>query len=203
MTSLTILLPVFNGASTLHSCISDIQNQTYTDWICYIIDDGSTENRNAGATRHEGLEYTIQYVPIEDLTLRLSGTNARHQYQDFIESGNDYTGNEMAAAPSWIVNAELTYRPRFIKGFRIGVEWQHVDDYFMEANTDTYEGFDIYNLRIGYKLSGFGIWLNVMNINNEIYATRASKSQWGVNYTAGSPRTFNLGLSYNFKGKKK
>lgn len=37
-------MPTYNRASFLEDTIASIQNQTYTDWECIIVDDGSTDN---------------------------------------------------------------------------------------------------------------------------------------------------------------
>jgi outer membrane receptor protein involved in Fe transport len=167
-------------------------------------DDGSTENENAGKTKHKGIEFTLKYSPIEDVSFRFSGANSEHSFVDFVEKGRDYTGNLMNAAPKFIANSEITYRPRFLKGARIALEWQHMSEYYLDAaNTEKYEGFELFNLRMGYKIKAFDVWLNTLNLADKRYATNASKSAWGKSYRAGNPRTFNVGISYNFTGNKK
>lgn len=39
-----IMMPVFNGEKTLPLAIKSIQAQTYQNWKCYIVNDGSTDN---------------------------------------------------------------------------------------------------------------------------------------------------------------
>ncbi|UXX79658.1 TonB-dependent receptor [Reichenbachiella carrageenanivorans] len=161
---------------------------------------GDYANENAGETVHRGVEYGFNYKPISDLYIRLSGTNAQHEFKDYVESGVDFSNNEMATAPSWIANGEITYRPSFVRGLRVGIEWQHMDEYYTDAaNTSTYEGFDIFHVRIGYEFKGFETWLNIMNVGDKIYATNVTKSAWGTNYQPGDPRTFNVGLAYKFQ----
>src|SRR5690606_22956739 len=50
------------------------------------LDDGTTENRNAGKTLHRGVEYSVNYSPISQFKLRFGGTNAQHEYVDYVES---------------------------------------------------------------------------------------------------------------------
>jgi outer membrane receptor protein involved in Fe transport len=168
---------------------------------------GDYVNENAGKTLHQGIEYGLSLNPVKGVYFRLSGTNAIHEYSEYIEKGNDYSGKIMPRSPNWICNSEITYKPHFMKGFRIGAEWQHVGPYYMDAdNTIKYEGFDVFNLRVGYKWKGLEAWCNVMNIADVNFATNASKSAWGQNYSPGNPRTFSVGLAYTFqekiKGKK-
>ncbi|WP_456422012.1 TonB-dependent receptor [Lutibacter sp.] len=162
------------------------------------------ENRNVGETEHFGFEYLFKFKPTEDLSLRLSGSYSEHNYIDFVtklvdgEATTDYSGNEMNGAPNWVNNAELVYRPEFVKGLRLGLEWQHVGEYFTDqANLFTYGGYDVFNARIGYKKGHWHIWTNLLNVADKLYAVRAS-TDWGrTTYTPGTPRTFNLGLEIN------
>jgi outer membrane receptor protein involved in Fe transport len=109
----------------------------------------------------------------------------------------------MSNAPAFIANSELTYKPLCIPGLRASAEWQHIDKYFNDAaNTKTYSGYNIYNLRFGYDfksiIKGAGIWFNVINLTDELYATTVTHSQYGDNYNAAPPRVYTLGISYSF-----
>lgn len=165
-------------------------------------DDGSTEKKNAGSTRHQGLEYNLVLKPVSDLQIRWGGAYAQHLFVDFIENGTDFSNKEMPAAPKNIYNSEISYKPHFIKGFRVSVEFQHVGSYYMDqANSERFDGYNLIHARAGYQWKGFEIWSNVMNVTNTNYATVASKSAWGKSYNLGDPRTFNVGLSYQFEKK--
>ncbi|MBE9490454.1 MAG: TonB-dependent receptor, partial [Bacteroidetes bacterium] len=173
-----------------------------------IKEDGITirENRNVGETKHNGVEFGINYKPIEGLSIRYNGAYSKHEYIDFVtkivdgEPVKDYSGNEMPGAPEWVTNAGIDYKPKaFLKGFRIGLEWQHVSEYFTDQENEyTYEGYDAFNARLGYDIKHFGFWMNVMNLSDKLYATRAN-TDWGrTTYTPGMPRTFIFGVNYKF-----
>lgn len=182
--------------------------------INQLLPDNTTQNQNAGATRHRGVEYSVAYAPVNELSFRFSGTNARHTYVDYSEVATNYSngtntvtvynGNRMNNAPSWIANSEITYKPAYINGFRIAGEWQHIASYFTNpANTKTYAGYDIFNLRTGFDvksgpLQGAGIWFNVLNLTNKLYATTVTSNQYGDTYNAAPPRVYTLGISYSF-----
>ncbi|UTW62326.1 TonB-dependent receptor [bacterium SCSIO 12741] len=171
--------------------------------ISVLQDDGSRIRQNAGKTSHQGIEYGLTVFPIKDLAVRFSGTVARHEFVDFKESGTDFSGNRIPQSPEWIANSQVSYAPSYFPGFRISLEWQHVSPYFMDqANTKTYEGYDVFNLRTGYTWKGIEVWAHVMNLTDELYATVARANQWGQSYSLGKPRFFTLGLSYSFKSKK-
>ena len=174
-----------------------------TDEIISVqVDDGATENRNAGQTRHRGVEYNLRVFPVPDLKLRVSGTNAWHTFVDFAEGGNDFSGNRMNRAPWLVANSEVTYRPSALPGLRVALEWQHMNDYYLdEANTEKYDGFDVFNARAGYTFWGVEVWTNVLNVADVLYATNASRSRWGESYSPGLPRTFQLGIGYQLTGQ--
>ena len=164
----------------------------------------SRENRNVGETKHYGIEYLFKLKPVKDLSFRFSGSYSKHEYVDFVtkivdgEPTVDFGGNEMKGAPDWVNNAEIKYIPKFVKGFRFSVEWQHVGGYFTDdANTTTYNGYDVFNTRIGYKKGHWQLWADVLNITDKLYATRASTSWGKTTYTPGIPLTFTVGLQIN------
>lgn len=192
-----------------------IKNKIYLDASLYQLDgtneiisvrldDGTYENQNAGKTQHIGIEYGATFTPIKSIRIRFSGTNASHKFIEFNERGTDYSGKLMPNSPGFIANTEIIYKPDFLKGFRIGVEFQHLDSYYMDSkNTVKYPGFDIWNLRLGYEWRGIETWVNWLNATNVHYATIANKSQWGYSYSLGDPSNLNIGLSYKISGKKK
>lgn len=170
--------------------------------ISVLQDNGTTVRQNAGKTRHQGIEYALNLLPVQGLKIRVSGTNAMHEFIDFDESGTDYSGNDMPRAPKWVANVQATYQPSYLAGFRVSVEWQHIDKYFMDqTNEKVYNGYDIFNIRMGYEWKSFEVWANIINASDELYATVASASAWGQTYSLGKPRSINIGLAYKFQGK--
>jgi iron complex outermembrane receptor protein len=162
------------------------------------LDDGSTENRNAGRTAHKGIELGLNASPLKDISIRFSGAYSIHKFVDFVEKGSSYNGNEMNNAPHWMNNAEVWYKPSFVKGLRLGAEWQKIGSYFMDPkNTARYEGYNVLNLRAGYQFSGFEVWLNLMNATDNYYSYISTKST-SYSYQLAEPRNFNVGVSYDF-----
>lgn len=47
----SIIIPSFNHAKYLEECIQSIKEQTYTNWECIIVDDGSTDNTESIASK--------------------------------------------------------------------------------------------------------------------------------------------------------
>lgn len=167
--------------------------------ISVTLDDNTRENRNAGRTRHRGIEYALTYTPVRSLSFRLGGTNAQHTFVRHEDGGVTFDGNEMDGAPSWIANAEVTYHPSFVPGSRVSLEWQHLGRYFMDAaNTQEYSGYDLLHLRLGYQVRGIEVWAHVENLTDALYANVASRSRWGESYTPGAARNVVFGVGYTF-----
>jgi outer membrane receptor protein involved in Fe transport len=163
------------------------------------MDDGSTENRNAGKTSHKGIEIGVNVNPLKSISLRFGGAYSEHRFIEFVEKGTAYSGNEMNGAPRWIHNAEIWYRPSFIAGLRLGLEWQKIGSYYLDPlNTTKHDGYDVLNIRAGYRFRAMEVWINLMNATDKYYAYTASKSSFGYSYTPAEPRNFNIGLSYDF-----
>lgn len=194
--------------------LSLVQNKLYIDYSLYLMNgtneiinvrlpDNTNAPQNAGATRHKGVEYGISYRPIDDLYLRLSGSNSIHKFVNYVASGVSYNGYEMANAPHFTGNAEVVYKPHYLKGFRIGLEEQQVGRYYQDnLQKITYGGFKITNIRAGYQLGRTEVWLNALNLFNTYYATLATATvtagKASYSYNLGDPRAFTLGLAYHF-----
>lgn len=185
----------------------------FADWSLYqmigsneiisvLAGNGTLENKNSGKTRHRGIEYGINYKPSSIWSFRLSASNSKHTFINYIEKGTSYNGKTMSGAPAFIANAEIAVNPEFVKGLKISTEWQKQGSYWMDnGNTKKYKGFNVVNVRAGYRIRQFEVWLNVLNATNRYYPVSATRSAAGENYNLGEPRTFNSGLAY-YLGRK-
>ena len=179
--------------------ISAYQLEGTNEIISVRMDDGSSQNMNAGKTVHKGIEFGLNASPVKSISLRFSSALSKHRFIEFVEKGVSYNGNEMNGAPRWMHNAEIWYRPVFLKGLRLGVEWQKIGNYYMDPlNTVKYEGYDVFHFRAGYKWKAMELWINMMNAADKYYAYTSSKSNSGYSYTPAEPRHFNMGISYDF-----
>lgn len=159
--------------------------------------DGTYKNQNVGQTTHYGIEANVRYEILKGLQLRTGGTIAHHAYKKYVKDDKNLSGHHMSQAPSWFVNSELSYKPGFLKGFRISVEWQGMGGYHTDAeNTATYKGFNILNARTGYQYKSVEVWINCLNVGDVVYATTVEKSAWGTTYRPGQLRTFNVGIGW-------
>jgi len=174
----------------------------FDEIVAVTTEEGDRANRNAGETRHLGVEYAVTLRPSADWALRFGGTNARHTYVRFTvdeRAGRRlvYDGNTMEAAPAFIANGEVACTPGFLPGARVAVEAQRVSGYFMDPdNTVRYDGYLLLNVRAGYERGPVEVWATLHNATDVHYATSASVSFGRKQYTPGLPRHVTLGLGY-------
>ena len=174
--------------------------------------DGSTDYQSAGETSHKGIEFGINFRPTKELDFRLGGTYAEHQFIDFKVSDKPtdvlqrLDGFEMPNAPKWVGNSELSYYPKWLPNFRSSIECQFVSSYYQDQiNTTKYAGYTVFNARIGYTIKGIEFYTNVMNLTDKLYAFNVEKGNNTTdtaNFRVAAPRTFMIGIEYNFDFKK-
>lgn len=203
--------------------LSFLQNKLNFDYAFYYMDgknellniklaDNSTDYRSAGETRHKGIEFGATYRPSKQVNFRLGGTYAQHTYVDFKLSDKpsdpvqNLNGKEMPSAPKWSGNSELSYYPDWLPNLRTSIEWQLVGSYYQDQiNTVKYDGYNLFNARIGYQWKGIEVYGNVLNLTDKLYAynvSRANTTNAQPTYTAAAPRTLVFGIQYNFSLKK-
>ncbi len=179
-----------------------VYHMTKTDELVTFEDPNTFERFtvNAGETLHRGIEVSGGLPLAEAWRFDLSYTYAEHTFEDWVESGQDFSGNEMPSAPRQIVNARLGYLPAWLKGGKVELEWERLGKYWMDnQNTEQYQGHDLYNLRASYPVSKqFEIYGRVMNLSDERYATAASVSSGGPEFAPGAPRTYYAGVTARF-----
>ncbi|HJU45471.1 MAG TPA: TonB-dependent receptor [Chitinophagaceae bacterium] len=174
--------------------------------------DNSFDYQSAGKTLHRGVEYSLAYKPSAQLNFRFGGSTAVHRFEKFLLSTKpgdpvkNVDGKDMPGAPRTFFNTELTYYPNWLKNFRSAVEWQHVAGWYQnQVNTVRYKGYDVLNFRAGYKWKGIEVFTNVPNATDALYATSATRGNNTTDrttFTPAAPRTFVMGIQYNFEGKK-
>lgn len=169
--------------------------------------DLSTDFRSAGKTLHEGFEFGLNYKPSSELNFRLGTAYSRHKFIEFIlpdkssDGVKDLNNKEMPSAPRWVGNTELSYYPKWLPDLRIAAEMQYVSSFYQDQiNTVKYDGYQVFNARMAYKIKGVEAYLNVMNFTDKLYAynvTRGNTTTAQPTYTPSAPRTFVFGLQYD------
>jgi len=62
LSNITIVVPVFNGGSTIAKSLKSIQKQTYRDFEVLVVDDGSTDNTESEVKKISMLDDRYKYI---------------------------------------------------------------------------------------------------------------------------------------------
>jgi outer membrane receptor protein involved in Fe transport len=148
-----------NYEVSVYTMLVDDDLVTYEDPVS-----GDRTTVNAGKTSHTGVELGFGSQFIETLRLDISYSYAKHIYEDWVQSGTDFSDNEMVSAPRTIGNARLGYTPNLLNGGRIELELVHLGSYWMDqANTEKYGGYDAFNLRMNHQVTAeFNVYARIM-----------------------------------------
>ncbi len=179
------------------------------DILTYLAPDGAggfnRVNLNAGHTRHRGVELGVGAELAVGLRVDAAWSSALHTYEEWeLSATESYAGMRMESAPRELVNARLAWAPAFAPEARAGVEWVRVGSYFLDpANTRTYPGHDLLNLRLSVPLTrALELDGRVSNLLDERYAEGASFDRFqGELFTPGAPRALSLAVRYRWSGE--
>lgn len=161
---------------------------------------------NAGKTFHEGIEITLNHNwPINrffSLNSYLAGSIGNYEFKEFVDNGNDYSGNKLTGVAANKINAGITLNTNF--GIYFNADYQFVDEIPMnDSNTAFSDSYTIINLKSGYRFeilpqltTHFSAGVN--NVTNTKYASLILPNAIAVGNAA--PRYYYPGLPINYYG---
>lgn len=161
---------------------------------------------NAGKTFHEGIEITLNHNwPINrffSLNSYLAGSIGNYEFKEFVDNGNDYSGNKLTGVAANKINAGITLNTNF--GIYFNADYQFVDGIPMnDSNTAFSDSYTIINLKSGYRFeilpqltTHFSAGVN--NVTNAKYASLILPNAIAVGNAA--PRYYYPGLPINYYG---
>lgn len=171
------------------------------DDIVNLIVDNTRKTVNSGETRHRGIELTLQTYWSERWSAVLAWSYSQQDYRDFTyvcgSATCNFAGNDLPRAPENIGNATLAYTPPDDR-WRLELEWEYLGSYYTdEANSQSYGGHDLLNLRGHYRINEqWELYARLQNLTDRHYATYVSNQvdTPDLEYRPGQPRTMTLGL---------
>jgi iron complex outermembrane receptor protein len=167
--------------------------------------------RNAGKTRHQGLDldwsYQFNVARKIKLTPYISYTYNVHKFVEFIdeEVDADYSGNPLTGVPKHKLNTGL--QTKFGNGLYTNITHQFVDKIpLTDANTLYSNSFNLLNIKLGYRKQVsekllLGLDFGINNLTDTTYAQSVliNASSFGGN----APRYFYPGNDRNYYGSLK
>jgi iron complex outermembrane receptor protein len=168
---------------------------------------------NAGQTKHPGLEIKLDYRVIArpewSSFFRINTSLTRYRFAQFVDNGNDYSGNKLTGTPASITNWML--ETTHARGFFVNLHFQTVGRMPMrDDNTLFTDAYQLANLAAGYEKSfnrlSVAFSSGVQNLFDRHYASMilinatAAGNQTPRYYYPGLPRNYKtlLSLKYSF-----
>ena len=162
--------------------------------------------RNAGETRHQGLELDIKYAMQlgKQLVLSpyLSYTLSDHSFVDFVDEDNDFSGNPLTGVPKHRISSGVDLR--HTNGLQFNLTHQFVDEIpLRDDNSLNSESFNVFHAKLAYQTSlsaNFSLGLNA-GINN-LFDTNYAQSVLinASSFGSALPRYFYPGNGRNVYG---
>ncbi len=178
------------------------------DDIVSYIDSSDRKITNAGKTKHQGIELSLNGDLTEEWSFKTSFSYSRQKYEDFTAiygypaTEINYAGNYIGKAPRTMGNFALEYFPLSFSNTHFEFEWEHLGDYYTdETNTSKYAGHNLFNLRVNHQLSRkVELYGRIQNIADKRYSVYTSNQVGSsdIQYRPGLPRTFFMGLRARF-----
>jgi iron complex outermembrane receptor protein len=162
-------------------------------------------SENAGKTESRGVETSLGRDLPAGLRLETALSYAKHEFRQW-RSTTDLSGKEMPAAPRFIGNTRLSWKP--VETFSAQLEWVRMGGYYLQdSNAGTtsaadprkgvarYDGHHLLNFRTSYDVCrSANIYARVLNLADRRYADSASVASNTAVYAPGLPRTFYAGV---------
>lgn len=156
-------------------------------------------NVSGARSRHHGVEADVNWQFSPAWWLSANASYARHSY-DF-----DYTpprgeqfvsGNDIDTAPRWLASARLRFAPA--SAWWGELAWTYLGEYYLEPqNRFSYPGHQLFNLRIGARVSArLELVARLNNLADEPVADRADFGGGDYRYLPGRGRELFVELRY-------
>ena len=162
--------------------------------------------RNAGKTRHQGIELDLSYRGRLSTTITfspyLSYTLNDHTFVEFVDDDNDYSGNPLTGVPKHRLSSGIDFRHS--SRLRLNLTHQFVDEIPMtDANSISSDAFNVFHAKLGFRKSlSSNITLGINAGINNIFDTNYAQSILinAVGFGGAQPRYYYPGNGRNYYG---
>ncbi len=157
-------------------------------------------NVDDGRTRHVGVETAVTLDVSSAISIDANVSYGAHTYRFDRPVSSRATeairfGDDVDTAPRWIGGARARWTPAALP-LEAEAEWVFVEDYFLDAaNTQTYPGHHLANLRGAWTISDrLTVYGTLRNVFNTFYAERADFAFGNERYFPGEGRVLAMGV---------
>jgi len=128
-TAISVIVPCYNQADYLDECLQSLMDQTFTDWECIIVNDGSTDNTEEIIRNWTEKDSRFQYISKENGGIS-SARNAGLQ-----QASGDYI--------QFLDSDDTLHREKFAKSLSDGEKYPLIISQFtIYRNKNHYPGYN-------------------------------------------------------------
>ncbi|TQV68147.1 TonB-dependent receptor [Exilibacterium tricleocarpae] len=162
--------------------------------------------QNAGEAEIRGVELEALALLLGNFSADLKYTYLDAEFTEFVDDGDDFSGNSLSRAPEHSVTVNLAYTIEnpFGAGGEMSLESDYAwnDDRFEDNSNEPPEIIDDYGLldaRIVYELANWQLSIWGKNLEDKEYETHYVNFGSNSFVVFGEPRTFGVTMTWNFK----
>ncbi len=162
--------------------------------------------RNAGETRHQGLEVDLQYRGKLSRTVTIlpymSYTLNDHSFIDFVDGDEDYSGNPLTGVPKNRLSSGIDFQHN--NGLQLNLNHQFVDEIPMtDSNSINSDAYNVFHAKLGFRTAisshiTLGLNAGINNVLDSNYAQSVLIN--AVGFGGSQPRYYYPGNGRNFFG---
>ncbi len=164
---------------------------------------GRTFYRNAGSSRHSGLEAALDVQPVDGVRLRVAHSRTDARFRDYVVRGADLSGNRVPGISPvrWEGVLTLSRGPAFVELSGERMDPVPADD----ANSAATPRHDVFDLRAGLdelRVGGLRVspFAALTNLTDRRYASSVVVNATGSRFfEPGPPRSVQLGLATGWR----
>lgn len=162
MSLVSILMPVYNSGTFVHSAIESVIAQTYKNWELLCVDDGSSDNSVEILRSYVSKDSRIKYFTQENkgplLARRLGFENSLGDYIIYLDSDDEYSPDNLESLVSRIQETDAdTVAPDMIyKSDTYSKSWNKLNKVNVE---EILSGLDAFSETFPWrKMHNFNLW---------------------------------------------
>ncbi len=141
----SIIIPTYNRAHLISDTLNSVLAQTYLNWECIVVDDGSTDNTDAILASFIEKDGRFQYLQRPDHRLKAASTcrnigfeNSKGSYIQYLDSDDMISENKLQEQVA-ILNNTSDYSIATCRWGRFRTLGEEIK---MIENLETYQSFD-------------------------------------------------------------
>ncbi|MCJ2163394.1 TonB-dependent receptor [Pseudodesulfovibrio sp. S3] len=155
---------------------------------------------NAKKAHSQGFEFEATYMPTDTLELSGSFSIIKAKYDDYDTGTKKFDGEDIEQTPSHSVRLSAAYHDP--SGFYTRADGRYFGSRSFQDNASASftkaDPYAVVDGKVGYRFSDFDVYAYVDNITNEKYVTAFRSNSMASIAGVSEPRTFGLGVLYNF-----